>query len=245
MAGYRVTGQRAVRVDMLERLADLLRVEDSRTGFEANPAMLSITGMTLEQFADLMRGLGYIAARATRERAVNAVGGVASEDLLDGRSDSVGMNVSEGRPAPPIGPALAGDDSMAVSRNGNGEPIGGSAADPGPMNVAEEEAADGGAATEAGSPVARKPEEPALETYFTFTWRGKARGQRKGSGPTTARVSDAGEKRPRRKGKPRGATDSPRPPGKGTVIDPDNPFSVLLKLRDRNRSERTTPKDPH
>ena len=44
---------------MLERLADLLRAKDSRAGFEATPDMLSITGMTLDQFADLMAGLGY------------------------------------------------------------------------------------------------------------------------------------------------------------------------------------------
>ena len=55
---------------MLERLADQLRAQDSRTGFEANPDMLSITGMTLEQFADLMQGLGYKAdARRARKGA--------------------------------------------------------------------------------------------------------------------------------------------------------------------------------
>ncbi|GAB5434094.1 MAG: hypothetical protein EpisKO_34640 [Epibacterium sp.] len=44
-----------IRIDMLERLADMLRSEDSRGGFEANADMLSITGMTLDQFADLMQ----------------------------------------------------------------------------------------------------------------------------------------------------------------------------------------------
>ena len=59
MSGYRIAGERAIRIDMLERLADMLRSEDSRGGFEAKADMLSITGMTLEQFADLMQGLGY------------------------------------------------------------------------------------------------------------------------------------------------------------------------------------------
>lgn len=53
---------------MLERLADLLRQKDSRAGFEATPDMLSITGMTLEQFADLMTGLGYKGEKAEREK---------------------------------------------------------------------------------------------------------------------------------------------------------------------------------
>jgi ATP-dependent RNA helicase SUPV3L1/SUV3 len=69
MAGYRNAGERAIRIDMLERLADLLRAENSRAGFEAKPDMLSITGMTLEQFADLMQGLGYNAEKGERAKA--------------------------------------------------------------------------------------------------------------------------------------------------------------------------------
>ena len=68
MSGYRAAGERAIRIDMLERLADMLRDKDSRGGFEANADMLSITGMTLDQFADLMAGLGYKAERAERAK---------------------------------------------------------------------------------------------------------------------------------------------------------------------------------
>ena len=66
LAGYHPAGVRAIRIDMLERLADILRQKDSRSGFEAVPEMLSITGMTLEQFSDLMGGLGYKAEKAER-----------------------------------------------------------------------------------------------------------------------------------------------------------------------------------
>jgi ATP-dependent RNA helicase SUPV3L1/SUV3 len=68
MSGYRAAGTRAIRIDMLERLADMLRSEDSRGGFEAKADMLSITGMTLEQFADLMQGLGYKPVRGERDK---------------------------------------------------------------------------------------------------------------------------------------------------------------------------------
>ncbi|MEY1554875.1 helicase-related protein [Yoonia sp. R2331] len=68
MAGYRAAGERAIRIDMLERLADMLRDQDSRGGFEATADMLSITGMTLDQFADLMGGLGYKADKGEREK---------------------------------------------------------------------------------------------------------------------------------------------------------------------------------
>ena len=67
-AGYRMAGSRAIRIDMLERLADMIRSQDVKAGFEATPDMLSITGMTLEQFADLMQGLGYRAERGEREK---------------------------------------------------------------------------------------------------------------------------------------------------------------------------------
>ncbi|MES2846946.1 MAG: helicase-related protein [Pseudomonadota bacterium] len=68
LAGYHPAGSRAIRIDMLERLADLLRAKDSRSGFEATPDMLSITGMTLDQFVDLMAGLGYKGEKGERAK---------------------------------------------------------------------------------------------------------------------------------------------------------------------------------
>ena len=67
-SGYRAAGERALRVDMAERLADMLRTQNTRGGFEATADMLSITGMTLEQFANLMQGLGYRAEKAERKK---------------------------------------------------------------------------------------------------------------------------------------------------------------------------------
>ncbi|MBP7001840.1 MAG: hypothetical protein KBB57_09900 [Amaricoccus sp.] len=68
LAGYRLAGDRAVRIDMLERLADLIRAFDPRAGFEATPEMLSITGLGLDQFAKLMQGLGYVATPGVRPK---------------------------------------------------------------------------------------------------------------------------------------------------------------------------------
>ncbi len=67
-AGYRLAGDRAIRIDMLERLADMIRTKDTRAGFEGNADMLSITGLTLEQFANLMQGLGYKGTRGERPK---------------------------------------------------------------------------------------------------------------------------------------------------------------------------------
>jgi ATP-dependent RNA helicase SUPV3L1/SUV3 len=73
-AGYRVCGERAVRVDILERLADLIRpalswregVQTAKPagafdgrGFTVTGAMTSLTGASGEDFASILRSLGY------------------------------------------------------------------------------------------------------------------------------------------------------------------------------------------
>jgi ATP-dependent RNA helicase SUPV3L1/SUV3 len=72
--GYRVCGERAVRVDILERLADLIRpalawrpgssaAKPAGTfdgaGFTVTQAMTSLTGSSGEDFASILRALGY------------------------------------------------------------------------------------------------------------------------------------------------------------------------------------------
>ena len=99
MAGYRAAGERAIRIDMLERLADMLRDKDSRGGFEANPDMLSITGMTLEQFSDLMSGLGYKAEKGEREK----IKAVAADAVAD-TSDATPAEVPADAPAEVVAP---------------------------------------------------------------------------------------------------------------------------------------------
>lgn len=79
--GYRVCGERAVRVDILERLADLIRpalawrpaapgvkppgaVDGS--SFAVTGAMMSLTGSSGEDFASILRSLGYRMERRPR-----------------------------------------------------------------------------------------------------------------------------------------------------------------------------------
>ena len=73
LAGYRILGRRAVRVDILERLADLIRTALSwkpGTGtrpegafdggaFLVTPAMMSILGANAEDIEEILKGLGY------------------------------------------------------------------------------------------------------------------------------------------------------------------------------------------
>jgi ATP-dependent RNA helicase SUPV3L1/SUV3 len=67
-AGYRLAGERAIRIDMLERLADLTRTQNVKDGFEANSDMLSISGTTLDQFSNMMEGLGFLVEKGQREK---------------------------------------------------------------------------------------------------------------------------------------------------------------------------------
>ncbi len=61
-AGYRPSGNRAVRIDMLERLAGLIRTArneaNMREGFEATSQMMSLVGCSGEDFEAIMRSLG-------------------------------------------------------------------------------------------------------------------------------------------------------------------------------------------
>ena len=73
LAGFRMLGRRAVRVDILERLADLIRPALAwRTGtgprpdgafdgaaFMVTPAMMSILGATPDDMEEILKGLGY------------------------------------------------------------------------------------------------------------------------------------------------------------------------------------------
>jgi ATP-dependent RNA helicase SUPV3L1/SUV3 len=101
MSGYRNAGERAIRIDMLERLADLLRAENSRSGFEANADMLSITGMTLEQFASLMEGLGYSAEKAEREK-IKTNNNSESTEVDDQKESNIDLQNKESNLLPEI-----------------------------------------------------------------------------------------------------------------------------------------------
>ena len=67
-AGLRAVGNRAIRIDILERVVDLIREENTDDGFEASSEMLSLTGMSHDQFADLMSGLHYKVEKSQREK---------------------------------------------------------------------------------------------------------------------------------------------------------------------------------
>ncbi|MGB3406500.1 MAG: helicase-related protein [Jannaschia sp.] len=225
MAGYRLAGARAIRIDMLERLADLLRPADSRGGFEATPDMLSITGMTLEQFADLMGGLGYNAERGERPKVKAATAPGESAEKPEGPAD---VGVADATASP-----VDADETGAVEATTT-EP-------PGPEP-------DGSAPAEQPDGTAIATDDTAgheVETFFTFTWapkRSATRGPRREGGKQAdrpqqgakaagkARGDKPGGKRPP-KGGDRGPKTYEARPKREKPVDPDNPFAALAALK--------------
>ncbi|WP_299947755.1 helicase-related protein [uncultured Ruegeria sp.] len=213
MCGYRDAGERSIRIDMLERLADMLRSEDSRGGFEAKPDMLSITGMTLEQFADLMQGLGYKAERGEREKVKSAV---ATQPAADAPEASVAEET--------LATDSVTDEVVATAE-------------------APAEATESTKATVEAPASEPTSDEPEVEVFFTFTWgrqrqqnRGPRREQGQGKGKPRGKPQDGRKPQGKKGGKPQGAKSfSSRPPKKEKAIDPDNPFAAaLMGLKDGN-----------
>ena len=119
VAGYRVCGERAVRVDILERLADLIRpalawrpgssvpkppgaVEGG--GFTVTVNMTSLTGSSGEDFASVLRSLGYRMEKRVKpaEPAPAAAPAEANPEAAAGES------TAQAEAVPPDAPIDAG-----------------------------------------------------------------------------------------------------------------------------------------
>src|SRR5215470_6174942 len=118
LLGYRQCGERAVRVDILERLADLIRPAlawketspgakpagafDGR-GFVVTQAMTSLTGSAGEDFASILRALGYRMDRRPplAEKPVEKVETVAADTPpVEAVSQEVTAQEVSGHPSP-------------------------------------------------------------------------------------------------------------------------------------------------
>ncbi len=252
MAGYRVAGERSIRIDMLERLADMLRAEDTRAGFEAKADMLSITGMTLDQFADLMQGLGYKADKGEREK---------QRPVAEAPADAPQVVDDSAVTATPSEPAVEG-----ATPDGTPQPLESDATTAGlqteevlaevaPEATAPESTAPEGDAPAADTPAAAQDTAPEIEVFYTFTWgggrsrrpgeqnqggrQGRDGKRRGGDGPQGQGQGKRGGGKPQGAGGKKGGKGKPRDAGPKTFqsgpkrrekqIDPDNPFAAALK----------------
>lgn len=95
LCGFHVVGKKAVRMDMLERLADAVRpLGQDRNWFEVTPEIMGLVGLSGEDFAEVMRGIGYknevrdVAVVAKAENAAEAVTEEADTAGVDAKAAS-------------------------------------------------------------------------------------------------------------------------------------------------------------
>ena len=191
-AGFRVCGGRAVRVDILERLADLIRpaiaYRPGETigeppagaadgdGFVATVAMTSLVGCAGEDFATILKSLGYTSQTRTGPA-------ITSEILLPVATTPISAKpAGNGEPAEgetPAGEAVTGQAEAGEARPDApeaGDPATDAASDTAPAEAADassqeraqqeraqQESVQQEPAPEEGKPGESKPEEGAVE----------------------------------------------------------------------------------
>ncbi len=236
MAGYRAAGERAIRIDMLERLADMLRAEDSRGGFEAKADMLSITGMTLEQFSGLMQGLGYQAERGERPKVRAAAPNAAEAAAKDASKSEVTAPESETQEADaPLAEASATEATEADATEAEATETEATSTDAAETEATTTEPSE----TEASEPQEAAPAAHAAEeqeVFFTFRWGGNRTAREGGDDRRRSGGKPRGKPGGKPDAKPRGKRppkkDGPKSfsarPEKKDRIDPDNPFAAAL-----------------
>jgi len=238
LSGYKVLGQKAVRIDILERLADLIRpamfwkpAKDEQDegaakpegaidgrNFYVTPAMMSILGATHEDMELILKGLGY-----------------KGEPRLE--SDVKPPEPKADAPAVPTTP----------SKEDAPEP-----AEPVEAKTAEELDGSAEPQTASGEEVAKTDQKDEVDEgpKMILVWRhggSKNAGQRGNRNQANNRSNDAGENNARgnnrkpkfgankpKHGKPgnKGGQKFSSSPPKPAKMDPDSPFAKLAALKD-------------
>ncbi|MDX8456811.1 helicase-related protein [Mesorhizobium sp. VK9D] len=165
LAGYRNLGRRAVRIDILERLADLIRPATNwKPGlgqrpdgaydghaFMVTPPMMSILGATADDMEEILKGLGY---RSEAKPAAEVKAKLEAQDNAAREAAAAKLAAEEAARAAQAAEAAA-TDAVAVAPVEGSEPAAA-------VETAAEVAAE--AITEvAAEPVAGEPAEAPAE----------------------------------------------------------------------------------
>jgi ATP-dependent RNA helicase SUPV3L1/SUV3 len=195
-AGYRICGERAVRVDILERLADLIRPAlswregapgpkpdgffDGRS-FLVSGAMTSLTGASGEDFASILRSLGYRMDR--KPKSVEAPAAPKAAAAAPGATVEAAPASETPVELAPVENAAAASATDVSSRSLLPEPEFIPTEVAPSVQVPAQEAAQEPvpAETAAAAPVESAPAEvkPAEEPAFIEVWRPAGRSERR------------------------------------------------------------------
>jgi ATP-dependent RNA helicase SUPV3L1/SUV3 len=202
-AGYRICGERAVRVDILERLADLIRPAlswregapgakpdgafDGRS-FTVTGAMTSLTGASGEDFASVLRALGYRMDRKPKPAEPSETKPAAPPVIAEAATPAEAQPVTEA--AAPTAEAVAPAGEIATTPESSlallpdaelmepaGEAPPAAAATAEPVAEALAQAPVPAASETAPTPAAEAP--ATAEAAFIEVWRPAGRADRK------------------------------------------------------------------
>ncbi len=262
VAGFRPAGKKAVRVDMMERLADAVRpLGTNSKWFETTPEIMGLVGLSGEDFANVMRAIGYnfdkrklTAAEVAEAKAKREAEEAAAKAAAEAEAAKDAEKTTEGSDNKDAA-ATTDEAQVAPETPETPEtPEAAEATEAAKENVAETvvvtvaEPAEKPASTETTAPT-DSGEEELVEVYF-FRWGGRkpAGGKRPHLNNT-----DQGNKRPQ--GKPQGKGGKPygKKPGQGrkghgkshkprsneiysdkkSAAPEDSPFAALAGLKDQ------------
>lgn len=254
LAGYRNLGRRAVRVDILERLADLIRPALSwkpGTGarpeggydgaaFVVTPAMMSILGATADDMEAILKGLGY---RGEPKPAEEVAAHLKALDEAAAEEDTT-QKAEEATPAEPVtegadaatqtGAVAAQPDEQAAA-----EPAAAETPEETPTPVAEikpDATPEAAAEAPASEAPAEKPAGEEEEPKPVLIWRQARFDGRKRHG--------AGKGNPRQQARGRQERDGAQKRGKPHRKDGEKPGFKRKGAPHRPREERPARIDP-
>ncbi len=248
VCGYRICGSRVVRIDMLERLADLIRdrvfwrprIPDEKRpagsveggGFTVAPDMMSLVGCSGEDFLGILRSLDFRMQKKTVKRPQAIPPAPAAETLVS--ADAAAPAES----APPA-EVVAVVEAVAIPEV------------PAPAGTPVEVAVETVATSE--TPSGALAPEPATEEIEIEVWwprdtgpfrhREEKKKHHRRPEPVKDKTEAPGEKHPERPPRPR-RDERPKPPERRPPrpekpIDPDSPFAVLSALKAKMAGNKT------
>lgn len=91
VSGYRVVGDNAVRLDMLERLANAAREVSMKGPFPMDPDLMSLVGTSGDDFIEIMSYLGYV----TKEYDAAAAAEILSKRIEDEKVEEKAVEKEE------------------------------------------------------------------------------------------------------------------------------------------------------
>ncbi len=250
VVGFRVCGERAVRVDMLERLGDMIRsrvfwraqregeerpdgsVEGG--GFTVVPDMMSLVGCSGDEFSSILKSLGFSAQKR--------------KTLDKPEPEQTAADTSSDAPVPATAETTASATSPETATADAPEPaatVAAVPAEPAPEVAAQSKPGDAPAAEVADATPAEpeteteedaKPAEPEMIEVWWPKDTGPFRHHRQHAGNRSKSAKGHPGKPDRNRHKKAGGGNKPsgkRPaqPRREKPMDPNSPFAVLGQLK--------------